>query len=407
MFVGTMVANFGSYLYHLVLGRMLGPQSYGTLESVISLGYLIFILINTLTLVVAKFTADLKGKNNYVGIAWLWRYFLKQTFYFSVIVFMLIVLISPSAAKFLHLDSYWPIILIAGLFVVSALANVYRAVLQGTQNFLQLTVSHIGETSLKMLAAMVLVYLGLGVNGAVLALIVGAAVGLWLADRALIGIKNKRASKPEFHIYSALKFSLPVLLANLCFTSLYTSDIILVKHFFPAYEAGLYASLAVLGKVIYFATSSIPAVVFPMAAESHSQGNNPHRILKSSFLIVLAVDIVAVLVYSLWPQLMIKVLFGDHYLEAAGLMVRMGIFIALYSLAYLMVNYLLSINQVKVVGLPIGFSLLQLILISVYHQTLQQVITMSIICSGLLLFGLMLYYLCYGKKVAFGHHTRI
>ena len=36
----------------------------------------------------------------------------------------------------------------------------------------------------------------------------------------------------------------------LAFTSFFTTDLILVKHFFPPFEAGIYAALSTLGKII-------------------------------------------------------------------------------------------------------------------------------------------------------------
>lgn len=67
MFVGTMVANVGNYLYHLLMGRMLGPKGYGSLESVIAIIYLLFIFLIALSLVITKLVANLKGKKDLMG----------------------------------------------------------------------------------------------------------------------------------------------------------------------------------------------------------------------------------------------------------------------------------------------------------------------------------------------------
>ena len=195
---------------------------------------------------------------------------------------LIIFIISPLVKSFLRLDSVFPIVFLGLLFFVSVFSSIDRAVLQGLMNFNQMVVSHIGETGSKMTAAFFLVWLGLGVNGAILALVIGGIAGYFLANIYLKSIKKIKVVKPDISAKDFLKFGLPVFLVNLSFTSLYTNDIILVKHFFPAYEAGIYAALAVLGKIIFFATSSIPMVVFPLAAYRHSQGEKTRHILKVS-----------------------------------------------------------------------------------------------------------------------------
>ena len=407
MFVGTMVANFGSYLYHLLMGRMLGPKSYGALESVISLGYLLFILIAVLTFVVTKFVAKLKGKKDMKGIAWIFRYFNQKMLIFSGFIMLIIFIISPLVKSFLRLDSVFPIVFLGLLFFVSVFSTIDRAILQGLMNFNQMVVSHIGETGSKMVAALFLVWLGLGVNGAILALVIGGMTGYFLANIYLKSIKKIKVAKPDISTKDFLKFGLPVFLVNLSFTSLYTNDIILVKHFFPAYEAGIYAALAVLGKIIFFATSSIPMVVFPMAAHRHSQGKKTRHILNVSLLMVFAVSLGIVLVYRLFPGLMISILFGKEYLSASPLLVWMGIFISLYSLAYLLINYFLSTDKTRIVILPIIFALIQLVLISKFHQSLFQSLQISVLVSGLLLLGLMIYYLYEPAKTLISHHPRL
>lgn len=393
MFVGTTVANFGNYLYHLLMGRMLGPKDYGVLESVISVGYLLFIIINALTLTTAKFVANLKGKEDIKGVSWLWNYLNRQVFWLASLVCLLIFAFSPLISSFLHLDSSVLVVLIGILFLISSISAINRSTLQGLLRFKEMVISHISETSLKVITAVVLVLIGLGVNGAVLALLVGAFLGYLLAITFLRFLKKYQPAKPDINRKRFLKFALPVLFFNLSFTSLYTNDIILVKHFFSSHQAGLYAAAAIFGKIVFFATSAIPMVMFPMVVANHARGKESRHLFLTSLGIVSLVSLGVIGVYSLFPKLMILILFGKEYLIATSLLVWMAIFISLYSLAYLLVNFFLSVDKTQVVFIPVLAALIQVILISFFHQSLLQVIQVSILISGLLLFGLMVYYL--------------
>jgi len=406
LFVGTMIANFGNYLYHLLMGRMLGPKDYGVLESVISIGYLLFIIINTLTLTTAKFVASLKGKKELNEVKWLFYYLNRQVFWFGILIFLLIFILSPLITSFLHLESNLPVILIGILFLVSSLSAVNRSTLQGLLRFKEMVISHIGETTLKVVASVVFVLMGFRVNGAIFSLVIGALVGFLLAKFFLNFLRKYKLQKPNLNRRIFLNFAVPVLFFNLSFTCLYTNDIILVKHLFSSYEAGLYAAVALFGKIVFFATSAIPAAMFPMAAANHAQGKESQHLFLSSLGIVSLVSLMSILIYGFFPKLMIMVLFGREYLEASSLLIWMAFFISFYSLAYLLVNFFLSIDKVKPVFFPVLAAILQIVLILLFHRTLLQVIQVSIGVSSLLLLVLMIYYF-YGQKNSFGYRSRL
>ncbi|PIU02401.1 hypothetical protein COT66_00375 [Candidatus Shapirobacteria bacterium CG09_land_8_20_14_0_10_49_15] len=397
MFSGTMVANVGNYIYHLLMGRMLGPVGYGELQSVISVAYLLFIFISALALTTTKFIAGLKGRGDQAGIRWLFAVLNRKVLLAASVVLILTILGSPLAKNFLHLHSTLPIIFAGLLFLISALSSVNRAILQGLLRFKQIVQSHISETAFKVAAAVILVSLGWAVDGATLALVLASLVGLWTAFRFLKPLRHGRSSQPDLNKKIFLQYGLPVFFFNLSFTSLFTNDIILVKHFFPAYEAGLYASLAVLGKIIFFATGAIPNVMFPMIVHRRSQGKKIKHLLLASLALLSIIAAAAVLVYWLFPKLMVRLLFGSDYLAIAPLLVWMAIFMSLYSLSYLLTSFSLSIEKTKVVFFGVAAALLQVTLIALFHQQLLQVVWISIGITGCLFLSLVVYSF-YGQK---------
>jgi len=235
------------------------------------------------------------------------------------------------------------------------------------------------------------------VDGATLALVLASLVGLWTAFRFLKPLRHGRSSQPDLNKKIFLQYGLPVFFFNLSFTSLFTNDIILVKHFFPAYEAGLYASLAVLGKIIFFATGAIPNVMFPMIVHRRSQGKKIKHLLLASLALLSIIAAAAVLVYWLFPKLMVRLLFGSDYLAIAPLLVWMAIFMSLYSLSYLLTSFSLSIEKTKVVFFGVAAALLQVTLIALFHQQLLQVVWISIGITGCLFLSLVVYSF-YGQK---------
>lgn len=391
MLVSTIVANMGNYIYHLLMGRMLGPEGYGTLASVISLVYLFFILISTFNLVVVKFVAGTSGKRNLSGASYFASRFQRQAILPLASFSLLIICISPLIARFLHIHSPFPVAILGFLFLTSGYLGINRSILRGLLLFKQFMVCHITETSLKVLVGLFLVGAGLGVNGAVLALIVAGFGSFIVARLSLKFLQAKSAKKPIFDSKAILKFTAPVFLFQLSFISLYTSDLILVKHFFLPYEAGLYASLATLGRIIVFIANPISFVLFPLVAKRHTKGKGSSRLLWFSLGLVFIIALVGVILYYSFPHLMINLLFGLEYSSAAPGLFLMAIFMALHALSFVLGNYFLSIENTRVVIFWITAAIAQVILITLFHQTLFQVIKNSIYVSALLLMSLLLY----------------
>jgi O-antigen/teichoic acid export membrane protein len=397
MSVGTVIGGAGNYLYHLLMGRMLGPADYGILVSLISLFYLLSIPMGTLGLVIVKFVSAFKGKKDMVSISALFRIGTKKILPFSFLVLLIFLALTPFVTSFLHLSSILPYILVLVVFFVGIFSTINRAVLQGLFRFGFLTLSGVVEVGLKLVTALLLVTLGFKVNGALGGILMGGVVGLlftFFPLRFLWSQKQKRELKTK----EMFNFALPVFFSTLAFTSLYTTDVILVRHFLPGATSGLYAALSTLGKIIFFISGPIIAVMFPLVSERHANGGNYRHLLWASLSLVALVCFLFTSVYFLFPSFMINVLYGKQYLPVVPYLGLFGIFLSFYSLSFLLTNFFLSIGKTKTVIFPLIAGLLQIIFICLFHQNLWQVIFISISLLTLLFLGLLLYWFQYVRQ---------
>ena len=125
LFVGSFVMTLGTgfggglnYVYHLLMGRMLGPADYGVLASLISLAYILSIPLGTFTLVMVKFVSLLKGKKDFDSISSLFKVITKKILPLSLFAFLVLLLLTPLVTSFLHLSSYIPFIIVLGVFFI-------------------------------------------------------------------------------------------------------------------------------------------------------------------------------------------------------------------------------------------------------------------------------------------------
>ena len=374
------------------MGRMLGPADYGVLASLISLAYLFSIPIGTVSLVVVKYVSEMRGKKELSKIVYFYFWLNRKLVIFGLAGFSLLVAMSSLIASFLHFDSIWPLLLMMTYSLAAVFLSVNTAILQGFLRFGWMSILGIVQAVLKVGIAVLLVFIGLKVLGGVSSILITSLVGLILTYFLVNQLLGKKEKKEKVDTWEIFKFALPVFLSTLSFTSLYTSDIILVKHFLSAQEAGFYAALATLGKIVFFASGPIIMVMFPMISERHANNKKYRHLFGLSFILVFIASLGISLIYFFFPELMVDTLYGGEYLSVAPYLILFAIFLSFYSFSYLFVNFFLSIGKTRAVILPVMAALAQAIFIFLFHQNLTQIILVSISVLILLFFALLVYY---------------
>jgi len=392
MFLGTTVANFGSYLYHLLMGRMLGPRDYGILTSLISLVSIFSVFSGTFSTTLVKFTTRYKAKNNYHLV---YRLFTRSSvlfLFFGSFVFYFFALAKDEISAFLNLEEPSLIFLVGVFMLINFLLLANESFLRAFLKFRFISLNSILNVSLKLLLGVILVKLGFSVFGAFGAFIIAYFVVYLLSFIPLRFLWQYKNSHKKISWKTIFLYGVPVLVSSLGLISLYSTDIILVKHFFSSYEAGLYGALSTLGRIVFFASSIIPTVMFPLVSESFERGKNYRLFFIQSFALVGVISSGVTVIYFLFPKLMIRLLYGSSYLSVSKYLGFFAIFMVFYSLSSLITNFFLSVRKVRVSLLPFSAALAQIFLIWFFHQNLFQVIKVSILVSALLFFSLLIYY---------------
>jgi O-antigen/teichoic acid export membrane protein len=271
----------------------------------------------------------------------------------------------------------------------SLLTLVNQAAMQAVLNFVGVVIPNFTSSITKFALGVLFVTIGWSVGGAMVAYIIGSTLSylssIRLAKEFIKKKKNSSDLKP------ILKYAFPVLVQALAFTSILSMDVILVKHFLPSHEAGVYSALSTLGRIIYFALYPVTTVMFPIVSGRRSRGEKYRNIFYIAFFVTFSVSICIVGFYYFFPELAIRNLYGQSYLGAEKELVWMGIFMMFYTLSYLLVNFLLSIGRTKIVIFPLIVSIAQVVAIWIMHDTIFQVIKASIMVTAPLFVSLSLY----------------
>ena len=161
-------------------------------------------------------------------------------------------------------------------------------------------------------------------------------------------------------------------------------DIVLVKHFFDSKEAGIYAAVSLVGRLVNMCAWSVVNTMFPVSAGARSSDREARPVLFMSLFLVFL--ILSVLTLGLWviPSFLWRTLFGSHFELAnfgglAPLLILYAITTGIYSLSSVMITYEMSRKIANTSWIQLAFSGALVLGICAFHQNLRQVIFVQLV----------------------------
>jgi len=389
LFIGLFTNAAFSYLFHFIMGRSLGPSGYGDLNVIIAINYIILVFFNTIQTSITRFTAKYKTKNEFGKVNSLIRSASKSLLKKSLIISFIFSLTIPLLGKFLKLSNPWILIWLIPIIIISLIYPITRGALQGLQKFKSLSISYIGEGSIKVISGIILIALGLKTHGAVIAIGIGLILSYLLTLKPLKTIlKTAKESINKKEIYS---YSFPALITIFFLTLMFSLDILLVKHFLPEKQAGFYAALAIFGKVILFSIIPITQVMFPKITEAKELNKNYKKILYKSLILSSLISIIILAIFFFLPKLMVTTLFGNEYSSIIPLLGLMGLMMVFFSISYLLCFYNLSLNRKNFNWIILVFLIAEITAIITSHTTLFEIIRNLTIIMFFFLISMLIY----------------
>lgn len=395
IFAGGLAASFLAFLFNLYMARNLSYSDYGILASLISLFTLAIIPSQSITSTIIRFATSFFAKEETGRASAFYKKLSVFWWVFSLFTFGIVWLFSSQIASFLHIANS-SFVVICGVAIALAYASMVNiSFIQSLLKFKYLAFSYTAGAIVKMALGVFFIVWGFSVGGALFAIVSMSIMVYFLGFFPLrFLLKNDDAKNVPINWLEIIRYALPTIIVVLSVTSLVTTDVILVKHFFPPNEAGLYGGISLIGKVIFYFTAPIASVMFPLIVKKHTREEDFRGLFHLSMLLVFLSSLAITIFYFILPEFSIRFfLGGGDYLKIASFIGLFGILITIYSLLNIVVNFFLSIKKTEIV-IPCFFaSAFQVVLIFLYHENFQQVIYITISSCALLLATLLLYYI--------------
>ena len=137
-------------------------------------------------------------------------------------------------------------------------------------------------------------------------------------------------------------YSIPVVLTWGTLVIISYMDIPLVKHYFDEYQAGIYSSASIIGKIGYFLPTVLLHAFFPEVINNDKLGKSSIPLLSFMLGITLLICASYVLVVFFFKDFLITLLFGGRYLMACEYLTRITIFMSIVGVITVLFNFFLA-----------------------------------------------------------------
>jgi len=337
-------ANVGQYASQLVLGRYLRVADYGIFNAVNSLSLIFVTFVAVIPFIVSKFMIRYQNNLDFRNIL------LQKIAYFVFILNFLssvsLFLLANHIKLFLKIDSLIPVYIFIALIFLNVIYTLYDSILQGLKLYVTRAIQSAVLVFLRLLFILLLiVYLSHSYNAALLSQILATIIVLgfiYQISRKTTRIKSKKIKIPRKIYVEIFRYSIPVALTSFTLIIISYMDIPLVKHYFDEYQAGIYSSASIIGKIGYFIPTVLLHAFFPEVINNDTLGKSSIPLLAFMLAVTLLICASYILVVFFFKEFIITLLFGEKYLLAGEYLTRITIFMSIVGVITVIFNFFLA-----------------------------------------------------------------
>ena len=375
VFAASMALNVGGFVFHAIASRRLGVDDYGALYALISLYGLAALPVSVFAPVVTKYSAEFGALHDDAHVRGLIGLIVRAFLVVGAVYVVAGYALAFPLAAFLHLAP-WEIPIVGVMAAVAALSTTMRAIGQGVHAYGAYAWSMASEGTVKVLALGMFAFVGLTTFGATGAFLCGVVAGATFIAIPLF--KKYRGVVPVDVLLDWRRIFATVggaAVLTLTMTAMGFADVLIVKHYFPAGQAGLYSAASLCGRILLYFVGFVPAILIPQATHRHARGEQTRKILWGAVAFIVVVSILGVCAYRIGGALLLHVLTGQAFDAALPLLPTYAAAMAALALTNGLGAYGISTHRLAFVIPLLVATLATLATIALVHPTLLAVVS--------------------------------
>jgi len=372
--IAVGVMNVATYGFTMIAARVLGPEKYGALASLMATLLVFGVLQLGLQATAAR---RISAEPEHVGQ--IERSIMQVTYRAALVLGALLVLAAPLINVVLRLDNLLAAALIGVAAVPMSIMGGQAGILQGERRWGPLAAMYVAAGVPRLVLGTALLLWEPTVVNAMVAVTVGLFAPVVLG---WVALRNKRrpGTGTAHSARALIKESLHNCQALLAFFAVSNVDVVIARNVLADQEAGLYAAGLIMAKAVLFLPQFVVIVAFP----SMSSASERRRALIRSLGLVATLGVLSTAVAWLLPGVAGVFVGGAEYAEVEP---RLWLFAALGTLLAMLQLLVYSVlaRQGQRSVYAVWLALVAMVVAGLTTSTVSGLLTVVLVVDALLL----------------------
>ncbi len=387
----SIVISILNLFYSTYLGRQLNLVDFGLLSLLGSIISLIQIPLSVYSRAVTHKSALLYGKYG-TPIKQFWAVTRKKAIRNAIIFSFLWLCITPFLSGFFQTNDIMPFLLVTPIWIAGIFSAIDGGFLSGNHRFLAVGIISLVETTSKLLLTILFVetrQIELVYSAIPISMIMSLVVG-WLFVLAVKENQKIVLTKRDIKTISK-KFLGSTLLIKFSTVIFLSIDVILAKHYLSPTDAGKYALLSLVGKMVYFLGALFSQFINPLVSRNVGAGESSKRIFYLLVPATIAASFLGFCIFAIAGPVTLPLLLGHKILEVMPYVLPYELAFGAIATAVAIVSFHQSLQRHGFAFLSLFAGSIMVGSILIFHDTIQE-ISLAVTGSGIFYLALTIFF---------------
>ncbi len=380
---GTGATAILGLIYTVYAARVLGPEAYAVFGTAVSLVMMCQLALGPINETITRFSAEYAGEGNLGKVRTLAHEVGKRIAVAGLAGLLLALLVTKPLAGFLKFDGTGPLLAAYAMMYLTILISIGRGVLRGVQRFGAYNRNILTEAAARLLAGIALLAWLNTVTSGLAAYVIALAITLALSVGQLRSVWRGH-ERQAVDGRAVRRFTLPIFVTMITYAAFQNLDMILVKHYFPATEAGIYGAAFALARAMATIVTPFSTLLVPLISTLRAQGKS----VSGPFLRIVgyfsALALLVLLIFGLFPEQVMR-MFTPDYAPGSSLLLPLAAVRLIGFLSFLIALAGAAVNRFTFLWAFVPGLLLEAAVLCVWHDTLRGLIFAIMIVQGITL----------------------
>jgi len=384
--------NGFNYFFHIFISWYILPSDYGVLNSLLSFSAILLVAGIAFQTYTAKSIAESKVISNIIIEIF------KVSSIFAILALFFLLVTMPAVKSFTR-GGYSSVILIILIFIINIYLSVFRGIMQGSNEFLNLNISFYIEVFSKLIFLFVILPRSGSINTALLSIIFGMIFSLTHSVYINKGklLNNSTIRFREIKIKDSFRKISKVYIASFFFYFYTSIDMIIVNYYLPN-DSGYYAVILKYSQILLFVSFSMITVFIPLLSRSKENQIAFKKYIFTALGLISFISISVIMVYRFFAPPTVTMFFGEEYAEAQNYLTLGLLPYVFLVLSNLFINVHIILENTEYLITLLVFSLIIFILLNIFHSSIKTILYIETICYACLFVFLVIQYVITIRK---------